>query len=101
MSLLPAEVQGALAQLLQALASPDNTLRSQAEDQLNNDWTANRPDVLLMALVEQMLAAEDPAVCEIIPAILHMLISKHYTDTVVRCSLVPQTILSVAKNPDW
>ncbi|KIV78225.1 hypothetical protein PV11_09963 [Exophiala sideris] len=61
MSVLPADVQGALSQLLQALASPDNTLRTQAEEQLNNDWTPNRPDMLLMGLVEQIQAAQDPS----------------------------------------
>lgn len=62
MSILPAEAQGALTQLLQALSSPDNSLRAQAEDQLNNDWTTNRPDVLLMGLVEQMQASADSSV---------------------------------------
>lgn len=62
MSVLPAEVQGALNQLLQALASPDNTLRTQAEEQLNDDWTPNRPDMLLVGLVEQIQAAQDPSV---------------------------------------
>ena len=62
MSLLPAEVQGALAQLLQALQAGDNTIRSQAEDQLNNDWLANRPDVLLMGLAEQIQSGKDAEV---------------------------------------
>ena len=62
MSVLPAEVQGALTQLLQVLQSPDNTLRSQAEEQLNNDWTPNRPEVLLMGLAEQSQVAENPPV---------------------------------------
>ena len=62
MSILPAEAQGALTQLLQALSSPENSLRAQAEEQLNNDWTTNRPDVLLMGLVEQMQAAADSSV---------------------------------------
>ncbi|EXJ64887.1 hypothetical protein A1O7_01226 [Cladophialophora yegresii CBS 114405] len=61
MSVLPAEVQGALTQLLQALQSPDNTLRSQAEEQLNNDWTPNRPEMLLMGLAEQLQVAENPS----------------------------------------
>ncbi|KAI9843310.1 MAG: hypothetical protein M1838_002697 [Thelocarpon superellum] len=59
MSLLPVEVHGALAQLLQALASSDNTLRSQAEEQLNNDWVQRQPDVLLMGLVEQIQQGDD------------------------------------------
>ncbi len=62
MSLLPAEVQGALQQLLQALSSTDNTIRSQAEEQLNSDWTANRADVLLMGLAEQIQNAQDTQV---------------------------------------
>lgn len=60
MSLLPPEVHTALSQLLGALSSADNNARSAAEEQLNNDWHANRPDVLLMGLVEQMQGSEDP-----------------------------------------
>jgi hypothetical protein len=62
MSLLPAEVHTALSQLLRALSTPDNTVRSQAEDQLNNDWVQNRPDVLLMGLAEQLGGAEETLV---------------------------------------
>lgn len=62
MSLLPAEVHSALSQLLHGLSTPDNTVRSQAEDQLNNDWIQNRPDVLLMGLVEQIQGAEQTGV---------------------------------------
>lgn len=63
MSVLPAEVHAALAQLLGGLASADNTLRTQAEEQLNNDWVTNRPDVLLMGLAEQCQGSEDAQVC--------------------------------------
>ncbi|KAJ5163037.1 Armadillo-like helical [Penicillium coprophilum] len=59
MSLLPPEIHTALSQLLRALGTPDNTVRSQAEDQLNNDWVQNRPDVLLMGLAEQLGGAAD------------------------------------------
>ncbi|KAL4868828.1 hypothetical protein BDV12DRAFT_93912 [Aspergillus spectabilis] len=59
MSLLPQEVHSALSQLLRALSTADNTVRSQAEEQLNNDWIQNRPDVLLMGLAEQLEGAED------------------------------------------
>ncbi|KAL2828730.1 armadillo-type protein [Aspergillus cavernicola] len=59
MSLLPPEVHSALSQLLGALSTADNTVRSQAEEQLNNDWIQNRPDVLLMGLAEQLEGAED------------------------------------------
>ncbi len=62
MSVLPAEIHTALAQILQALQSPDNNVRTQAEDQLHNDWTAGRPDVLLMGLVEQIQGSQEPAV---------------------------------------
>ena len=62
MSLLPPEVHSALSQLLRALTTADNTIRAQAEEQLNNDWIVARPDVLLMGLVEQIQGAEDLAV---------------------------------------
>ena len=52
----------ALSQLLRALSTPDNTVRSQAEDQLNNDWVQNKPDILLMGLAEQIGGAEDTVV---------------------------------------
>lgn len=62
MSMLPPEIHTALTQLLQALQSPDNNVRTQAEEQLHSDWTAERPDVLLMALVEQIQGSPEPAV---------------------------------------
>lgn len=62
MSLLPPEVHTALSQLLRALTTPDNTVRSQAEEQLNGEWIQNRPDVLLMGLAEQIEGAEDQVV---------------------------------------
>ena len=62
MSQLPAEVQTALGQLLGALSSSDNNVRSQAEEHLTNDWVVNRPDVLLMGLVEQMHGSQDISV---------------------------------------
>jgi hypothetical protein len=65
MSLLPPEVHSALGQLLRALSTADNAVRTQAEEQLNNDWALNRPDVLLMGLVEQIQAAEDTIVSHV------------------------------------
>ena len=62
MSVLPDEVNTALTRLLSALTSSENSLRSNAEEQLNSDWVAQRPDVLLMGLVEQMQDAPDPTV---------------------------------------
>ena len=62
MSMLPPNVAGALEQLLPALASPDNNIRSQAEDNLNNEWIANQPDLLLTGLAEQARANPDAGV---------------------------------------
>jgi hypothetical protein len=63
MSVLGPEVHSALGQILQALQSPDNVVRTQAEDSLNADWAQSRPDVLLMGLVEQITGAEEVGVC--------------------------------------
>jgi importin-5 len=63
MSMLPAEVHAELTQLLQALQSPDNGIRSQAEDHLASNWTVTRPEVLLMGLAEQIAASTDAPVC--------------------------------------
>jgi hypothetical protein len=62
MSILPAEVHSALDQVLQALQSTDNTVRSQAEKTLNDDWINQRPDMLLMGLAEQMQGSQDEGV---------------------------------------
>ena len=62
MSILPPDVHAELTQLLQALQSSDNTIRSQAEEHLQNSWTAARPEVLLMGLAEQIQGAGDNAV---------------------------------------
>jgi hypothetical protein len=62
MSVLPPEVHNALTVLLTALQSPDNVLRTQAEEQLNTEWVQPRPELLLMALVEQILGSEEVGV---------------------------------------
>lgn len=62
MSMLPPDVHAELTQLLQALQSADNSIRSQAEDHLQNNWTATRPEVLLMGLAEQIQNAADASV---------------------------------------
>lgn len=59
MSVLPAEVHTELTALLAALQAPDNNVRSQAEDHLNANWTASKPEVLLMGLVEQIHSSTD------------------------------------------
>ena len=63
MSLLPAEVSAQLAQLLGQLQSPDNSVRSQAEDVLQNQWTSQRPEWLLMGLAEQIATSTNSSVC--------------------------------------
>lgn len=62
MSVLSPEIHAALTPLLQALSSPDNAVRTNAEAQLNSEWVAVRPDVLLMGLVEQIQDNRDPSV---------------------------------------
>lgn len=59
MSVLPPEVHGALAQLLQGLQSTDNTTRTEAEKQLNEEWVNKQPAMLLMGLAEQMQGSQD------------------------------------------
>lgn len=66
MSMLPADVHTELTQMLQALQSSDNSIRSQAEDHLQNNWTATRPEILLMGLAEQIQNAADVTVCRMI-----------------------------------
>ena len=62
MSVIPPEIHAALAQLLQALSSPDNSTRTQAEDRITSEWLISRPDVLLMGLVEQIQESREPGV---------------------------------------
>lgn len=62
MSLLSSEIHTALADVLSKLSSPDNTARTQAEEQLNNEWFVKQPDVLLMGLVEQIKLSQEPSV---------------------------------------
>ncbi|KAF2234745.1 putative importin beta-3 subunit [Viridothelium virens] len=59
MSVLPPDVHAALAQLLQALQSADNVIRTQAEDELTTGWVSSRPEVLMMGLVEQIQGSDD------------------------------------------
>lgn len=68
MSALHPELQGALAQLLQGLNSPDNELRTKYEEALANEWQAQKPDALLMGLVEHAHAAQDEKVALLNPA---------------------------------
>lgn len=62
MSVLPSDVHAELAQLLDALQSSDNSVRSQAEEHLANNWTTSKPGMLLMGLVEQIQGSNDATV---------------------------------------
>jgi hypothetical protein len=62
-SVLSPQVHTELSQLLQALQSGDNNIRSQAEEHLANNWTNTQPEVLLMGLVEQIHGSTDTTVC--------------------------------------
>lgn len=69
MATLPEQVHAALTNLLRGLQSPDNVERTAAEEQLNQEWFAQRPDVLLLGLAEQVEFAPDSSVsiqCHII-----------------------------------
>ncbi|PVI07059.1 importin subunit beta-3 [Periconia macrospinosa] len=59
MASLPENVHTALSNVLSGLQSADNVTRTAAEDQLNNEWFAQQPDVLLMGLSEQIDFAPD------------------------------------------
>lgn len=75
MSVLPAEIHTALSQLLQGLQSADNVQRSAAESELNEEWAAKRPEILLMGLTEQIQGQEDQNVCfeRLVPLQLQLL----------------------------
>ena len=62
MATLPENVHAALTNLLRGLQSADNVERTAAEQQLSDEWLAQRPDVLLMGLSEQIDFAPDSTV---------------------------------------
>jgi hypothetical protein len=51
-SLVPPDVVSQLNQVLMNLVSNDNNLRSSAEQQLNEQWIAQQPDLLLLSLAQ-------------------------------------------------
>lgn len=59
MSMLGTDTYNELTQTLQALQSPDNAIRSQAEDYLQNTWVNSRPEYLLLGLVEHIGNSND------------------------------------------
>ncbi|KAK1753523.1 armadillo-type protein [Echria macrotheca] len=76
MSLLAPDVHAELGQLLVALQSKDNSIRSQAEEHLQNSWTNTRPEVLLMGLAEQIGAARDTSTRSFAAVIFRRIASK-------------------------
>jgi len=90
MSVLAPEVHNELAQLLDALQSSDNSVRSQAEEHLANNWTTNKPNMLLMGLVEQIQGSNDPTVIHNRTAISYiLLILRDISDPLLCCSHFP------------
>ena len=71
MSVLPQDVHAELAQLLDALQSSDNSVRSQAEDHLATNWTTAKPELLLMGLVEQIQGSNDATVSLLFSTLAH------------------------------
>ncbi|OTA99321.1 hypothetical protein M426DRAFT_68063 [Hypoxylon sp. CI-4A] len=76
MSVLPTETHTELAQLLQALQSPDNSIRSQAEGHLQNNWTNTRPEILLMGLAEQIASSTQSSLRSFAAVIFRRIASK-------------------------
>lgn len=54
MSMLSQDIHAVLVQLLQALQSADNVVRTQAEERLSQEWVQSRPEIILMGLVENI-----------------------------------------------
>ncbi|KAH0436861.1 importin beta-3 [Colletotrichum camelliae] len=76
MSMLPPDVHQELGQLLQALQSPENSVRTQAEEHLQNNWTTARPEVLLMGLAEQIQIGADASTRSFAAVIFRRIASK-------------------------
>lgn len=99
MSVLPPDVHSDLTQLLEALQSSDNNVRSQAEEHLANNWQATKPEMLLMGLVEQLQGASEATVISLYTdevldgAVLHAdLLSRH-------APLLPSSSAELPPNP--
>ena len=94
MSVLAPEVHNELAQLLDALQSSDNSVRSQAEEHLANNWTTNKPNMLLMGLVEQIQGSNDPTVTHTRTTISYLLlIPRDIPDPLLCCGHFPSDSL--------
>ncbi|ELR04749.1 hypothetical protein VC83_09190 [Pseudogymnoascus destructans] len=75
-SVLSPQVHAELSQLLLALQSGDNNIRSQAEEHLANNWTNTQPEVLLMGLVEQIHGSTDTTTRSFASVIFRRIASK-------------------------
>jgi hypothetical protein len=98
--MLPPEVTAELAQLLQALQSPNNATRSQAEEHLQNNYTNTRPEVLLMGLAEQIASSPDTSVWSLTDpsASLPMLTRNRTPDPLLCCPHLSAHLLQDAKD---
>ncbi|KAI9643529.1 importin subunit beta-3 [Ciborinia camelliae] len=76
MSVLPPDAHAELAQLLSALQSTDNNVRSQAEEHLANNWVATKPEMLLMGLVEHIHGSNDATTRSFAAVIFRRIASK-------------------------
>lgn len=74
--MLPPEITAELGQLIQGLQSPDNSIRSQAEEALANNWTSTRPEVLLMGLAEHIAGSQDVQIRSFAAVIFRRIASK-------------------------
>jgi hypothetical protein len=102
MSVLAPEVHNELAQLLDALQSSDNSVRSQAEEHLANNWTTNKPNMLLMGLVEQIQGSNDPTVIYNRTTILGLLlILLDIPDPLLCCRHFPPDSLQSSQDTGW
>jgi hypothetical protein len=103
MSVLPPDVHNELAQLLDALQSSDNSVRSQAEEHLANNWTTTKPELLLMGLVEQIQGSNDPTVQILSPdmsGLCLVLILSILPDAILCCSYLPSNSLEGPQAPE-
>ena len=76
MSVLSADAHNELDQLLEALQSTDNSVRSRAEEHLTNNWTIPKPEMLLVGLVEQMQTSNNPSTRSFAAIIFRRIASK-------------------------
>lgn len=74
--MLPPEITAELGQLIVGLQSPNNDIRTQAEELLANNWTNTRPEVLLMGLAEHIAGSPDANVRSFAAVIFRKIASK-------------------------